>query len=70
MNKNILLAGVVVLVLGLATAIGVTLSSEPTPAGLPEGEVSIQGVNLSSFTDGPDEEIGSSAPSFSSWPRV
>jgi thiol-disulfide isomerase/thioredoxin len=65
MNKNLLLSGVVVLVLGLATAIGVTLSSEPNSAGLPEGEISIQGVNLASYSDGPDEEIGSSAPSFS-----
>ena len=46
MNKNFIIAGVVVLVLGLAIAIGVTLSSEPVAAGLPEGEITISGDPL------------------------
>ena len=41
MNKNFIIAGAVILVLGLAIAIGVTLSSEPVAAGLPEGETTI-----------------------------
>ena len=48
MNKNFI-AGVVVLVLGLAIAIGVTLSSEPVAAGLPEGEINISGEPLPEF---------------------
>ena len=46
LNKNFIIAGVVVLVLGLAIAIGVTLSSEPVAAGLPEGEITISGLSL------------------------
>ena len=33
LNKNFIIAGVIVLVIGLAVAIGVTLSSEPLDAG-------------------------------------
>ena len=44
MNKNFIIAGAVILVLGLAIAIGVTLSSEPVAAGLPEGETTVTGA--------------------------
>ena len=46
LNKNFIIAGVVILVLGLAIAIGVTLSSEPVTAGLPEGEITVSGLSL------------------------
>ncbi len=46
LNKNFIIAGIVLLVIGLAVAIGVTLSSEPIAAGLPEGETTINGENL------------------------
>ena len=46
MNKNIILAGVVLLVIGLAIAIGVTLSGEPVAAALPEGEVVVNGDSI------------------------
>ena len=41
MNKNFIIAGAVILVLGLAIAIGVTVSSEPVAAGLAEGETTV-----------------------------
>ena len=67
MNKNFIIAGVVVLVLGLAIAIGVTLSSEPVAAGLPEGEITISGDPLPEFAGQNDLDIvaGLPAPKFS-----
>ena len=65
MNKNIILAGVVVLVIGLAIAIGVTLSGEPVAAALPEGEVVVNGDSINPYSEGPDDSIGLPAPSFS-----
>ena len=67
MNKNFIIAGVVVLVLGLAIAIGVTLSSEPVAAGLPEGEITISGDPLPEFAGQNDLDIvgGLPAPTFS-----
>ena len=67
MNKNFIIAGVVVLVLGLAIAIGVTLSSEPVAAGLPEGEITISGNPLPEFAGQNDLNIvaGLQAPTFS-----
>ena len=57
----------VVLVLGLAIAIGVTLSSEPVAAGLPEGEIIISGEPLPEFAGQNDLDIvaGLPAPTFS-----
>ena len=67
LNKNFIIAGVVVLVLGLAIAIGVTLSSEPVAAGLPEGEITISGQPLPEFAGQNDLDIvaGLPAPTFS-----
>ena len=67
MNKNFIIAGAVVLVLGLAIAIGVTLSSEPVAAGLPEGEINVDGESLPQYAGENDDNIalGLSAPSFS-----
>ena len=57
----------VVLVLGLAIAIGVTLSSEPVAAGLPEGEINVDGESLPQYAGENDDNIalGLSAPTFS-----
>ena len=57
----------VVLVLGLAIAIGVTLSSEPVTAGLPVGEITISGEPLPEFAGQNDLDIvaGLPAPTFS-----
>ena len=67
MNKNFIIAGAVVLVLGLAIAIGVTLSSEPVAAGLPEGEITVSGDPLPEFAGQNDLDIvaGLPAPTFS-----
>ena len=67
LNKNFIIAGVVVLVLGLAIAIGVTLSSEPVTAGLPEGEITVSGEPLPEFAGENDLNIvaGLPAPTFS-----
>ena len=67
MNKNFIIAGAVVLVLGLAIAIGVTLSSEPVAAGLPEGEINVDGESLPSYAGENDDNIalGLLAPTFS-----
>ena len=67
MNKNFIIAGAVILVLGLAIAIGVTLSSEPVAAGLPEGETTIIGDLLPEFAGENDDNIalGLAAPIFS-----
>ena len=67
MNKNFIIAGAVILVLGLAIAIGVTLSSEPVAAGLPEGETTVTGDLLPEFAGENDDNIalGLTAPIFS-----
>ena len=67
MNKNFIIAGAVILVLGLAIAIGVTLSSEPVAAGLPEGETTVTGDLLPEFAGDNDDNIalGLAAPVFS-----
>ena len=67
MNKNFIIAGAVILVLGLAIAIGVTLSSEPVAAGLPEGETTVTGDLLPEFAGEKDDNIalGLAAPVFS-----
>ena len=67
MNKNFIIAGAVVLVLGLAIAIGVTLSSEPVAAGLPEGEIKVDGEFPPQYAGENDDNIalGLSAPTFS-----
>ena len=67
MNKNFIIGGAVVLVLGLAIAIGVTLSSEPVAAGLPEGEISVVGDSLPQYAGENDDNIalGLTAPTFS-----
>ena len=67
LNKNFIIAGVIVLVVGLAVAIGVTLSSEPLDAGLPEGEVTISGDALPEFAGQNDMDVayGLPAPLFS-----
>ena len=62
LNKNFIIAGVIVLVIGLAVAIGVTLSSEPLDAGLPEGEVTISGVALPEFAGQNDMDVASGLP--------
>ena len=62
LNKNFIIAGVFVLVIGLAVAIGVTLSSEPLDAGLPEGEVTISGDALPEFAGQNDMDIASGLP--------
>ena len=41
MNKNFIIAGGVVLAIGLAVAIGVTLVDEPLDGNLPEGETTV-----------------------------
>ena len=38
LNKNFIIVGAVVLVIGLAVAIGVSLVDEPLDGNLPEGE--------------------------------
>lgn len=67
MNKNFIIAGAVVLVLGLAIAIGVTLSSEPVAAGLPEGEINVVGDSLPQYAGENDDNValGLAAPTFS-----
>jgi|TARA_Y100000994_G_C15667547_1_gene432248 thiol-disulfide isomerase/thioredoxin len=67
LNKNFIIAGAVVLVLGLAIAIGVTLSSEPVAAGLPEGEISVVGDSLPQYAGENDDNValGLAAPTFS-----
>ena len=67
MNKNFIIAGAVVLVLGLAIAIGVTLSSELVAAGLPEGEISVVGDSLPQYAGENDDNValGLAAPTFS-----
>ena len=67
MNKNFLIAGGVVLAIGLAVAIGVTLVDEPLDGNLPEGETTVNGDFLPEFASENDDNIarGLPAPTFS-----
>ena len=67
MNKNFLIAGGVVLVIGLAVAVGVTLVDEPLDGNLPEGETTVNGDFLPEFASENDDNIarGLAAPTFS-----
>ena len=67
LNKNFLIAAGVLLVIGFAVAVGVTLSTEPLTAGLPEGETTVTGDSLPNFAGENDDNIaiGLSAPTFS-----
>jgi len=66
-NKNFIIAGAVLLVVGLAVAIGVSLVDEPLDGNLPEGETTIEGDFLPEFAGENDDNIarGLQAPSFS-----
>ena len=67
LNKNFLIAGGVVLAIGLAIAIGVTLVDEPLDGNLPEGETTVNGDLLPEFASENDDNIarGLAAPTFS-----
>ena len=67
MNKNIVIGISALFVIGLAVAIGVTLSSEPVAVALPEGEVVITGDVLPPYSGENDDNIafGLKAPLFS-----
>ena len=67
MNKNIVIGISALFVIGLAVAIGVTLSSEPVAVALPEGEVVIMGDSLPPYSGENDDNIavGLNAPLFS-----
>ncbi len=62
LNKNFIIAGAVLLVVGLAVAIGVTLSSEPIAAGLPEGETTVTGEILPVYAGESDDNIAVGLP--------
>ena len=57
LNKNFLIAGGILLVIGFAIAVGVTLSTEPNTAGLPEGEVTVSGDPLPVFAGENDDNV-------------
>ena len=67
MNKNFIIGGAIVLVLGLAVAIGVSLVDEPLDGNLPEGETTISGDVLPEYAGENDinVSVGLQAPSFS-----
>ena len=62
LSKNFIIAGAVLLVIGLAIAIGVTLSSEPIAAGLPEGETTVTGEILPVYAGESDDNIAVGLP--------
>ena len=62
LNKNFIISGVILLVIGLAVAIGVTLSSEPIAPPLPEGETTINGENLPEYAGENDDNIAVGLP--------
>ena len=66
-NKNFIIAGSVILVVGLAVAIGVSLVDEPLDGNLPEGQTAIEGDFLPEFAGENDDNIarGLQAPIFS-----
>ena len=55
LNRNFIIIGAVVLVIGLAVAIGVTLVDEPLDGNLPEGETTITGQGLPEFAGENDD---------------
>ena len=57
LNKNFLIAGGLVLAIGLAVAIGVTLVDEPLDGNLPEGETTVNGDFLPEFASENDDNI-------------
>jgi len=67
LNKNFIIAGAVVLVVGLAVAIGVSLVDEPLDGNLPEGETTITGQGLPEYAGENDDNVamGLEAPTFS-----
>ena len=67
LNKNFIIAGVAVLVVGLAVAIGVSLVGEPLDGNLPEGETTVIGEILPEYAGENDDNIiqGQEAPTFS-----
>ena len=67
MNKNFIIGGAIVLVVGLAVAIGVSLVDEPLDGNLPEGETTISGDALPEYAGENDINIsaGLQAPLFS-----
>jgi cytochrome c biogenesis protein CcmG/thiol:disulfide interchange protein DsbE len=67
MNKNFIIVGAILLVVGLAVAIGVSLVDEPLDGNLPEGETTISGDALPEYAGENDVNIsvGLQAPSFS-----
>ena len=67
LNKNFIIGGAVVLVIGLAVAIGVTLVDEPLDGNLPEGDTTIIGEGLPEYAGENDDNIapGLAAPLFS-----
>ncbi len=67
LNKNFIIAGAVVLVIGLAVAIGVSLVDEPLDGNLPEGETTITGQGLPEYAGDNDDNVarGLDAPIFS-----
>ena len=67
LNKNFIIAGAVVLVVGLAVAIGVSLVDEPLDGNLPEGETTITGQGLPEYAGDNDGNVarGLDAPIFS-----
>jgi len=67
MNKNFIIGGAIVLVVGFAVAIGVSLVDEPLDGNLPEGETTISGDALPEYAGENDINIsvGLQAPSFS-----
>ena len=67
LNKNFLIAAAVLLVIGFAVAVGVTLSTEPLTAGLPEGETTVTGDPLPTYAGQNDDNVsvGLAAPIFS-----
>ena len=67
LNRNFIIIGAVVLVIGLAVAIGVTLVDEPLDGNLPEGETTITGQGLPEYSGDNDDNVarGLNAPIFS-----
>jgi len=67
MNKNFIIVGAIVLVVGFAVAIGVSLVDEPLDGNLPEGETTVSGEVLPEYAGENDinVSVGLEAPTFS-----
>jgi len=67
LNKNFIIAGAIVLVVGMAVAIGVSLVDEPLDGNLPVGETTITGQGLPEYAGDNDDNVarGLDAPIFS-----